>query len=161
MSSGDGPEDQVGHELHHIPGREVLAGLLVVFFVEPADQLLEDGAHGVVVQAGQADVAVLVEHGVGTEVDVVGGELLDEAAQDVGLDQRRDLVAKLEFFQNLLDVGRKAVQVGLEVGLELLLLGPGPEVLQGERRDVVEGVPGGSGTARRVCWRCPRHRAAY
>ena len=53
-----------------------------------------------------------------------------------------DLVAKLEFFQNLLDVGRKAVQVGLEVGLELLLLAPGPEVFKGERRDVVEGVPG-------------------
>ena len=57
-------------------------------------------------------------------------------------DQRRNLVAELELVQDLLDVGREAVQVGLEVGLELLLLGPGAQVAQGERGGVVEGLPG-------------------
>ena len=66
-------------------GREVLAGLFVVLFVEAADQLLEDRAHGVVVEAGQPDVAAPVEHRVGAEVDVVGEELLDQAAEDVGI----------------------------------------------------------------------------
>ena len=88
-------------------------------------------------------------------------ELLDEAAEDVGLHQRGDLVAELEFVQNFLDVGGKTVEVGLEVGLELLLFGPGPEVPQGEGRDVIESVPGR--VAQRSCsgWRRPRHRAAY
>ena len=69
-------------------------------------------------------------------------ELFDKTAEDVGINQRRDLVAELEFFQNLLDVRRKPVQVGLEVGLEFLLLGPGLEVPEGERGDVVKRVPG-------------------
>jgi hypothetical protein len=34
----------------YIARREVLAGFLVVFLIEAADQLFEDGAHGVVVQ---------------------------------------------------------------------------------------------------------------
>ena len=52
---GDRQEDQAGHELDGVAGRPVLAGLLVVLLVEAADQLLEDGAHGVVVEARVPD----------------------------------------------------------------------------------------------------------
>ena len=106
----------------------MLAGLLVVLFVEAADQFLEDRAHAVVVQTGQANVPVLVEDRVGAEVDVFVGELLDEAAENVGLHERRDLIAELEFIQDLLDVRREAVKIGLKVGSELLLLRTGAEV---------------------------------
>ena len=140
-SVGHGLEDQVGHKPHYIPGREVLAGLFVVFLVEPADQLLENRAHGVVVQAGQADIPVLVVNRVGAEVNIVGGELLDEAAQNFSIDKRLDLIAELELVQYLLDVSRKAFKVGFEVGPELVLLGPGSQVPEGERGNVIEGVP--------------------
>ena len=40
-----------------------------------------------------------------------------------------------------LHVGREAVDVGLEVGRELLAAGAGPQVAQGELRGVVEGLP--------------------
>ena len=122
--SAIGQEDQVGHQPHHVARRPVLAGLLVVLLVEAADQLLEDGAHGVVVEAGQLDRAVAVQHRLGAEVDRRVQELLDERAQDVGLRQARDLVAELEVVEDLLHVGREAVEVGLEVGPELLLAGP-------------------------------------
>ena len=69
-------------------------------------------------------------------------ELLDEAAKDVGIDQCGDLVAELELFQDLLDVRREAVEVGLEVRLELLCLGTGAQVSQGKGRVVVEGLAG-------------------
>ena len=49
---GDRQEDQVGHQLHRVARRPVLAGFLVVLLVEAADELLEDRAHGVVVEAG-------------------------------------------------------------------------------------------------------------
>ena len=49
---GDRQEDQVRHQLDGVARRPVLAGLLVVLLVEAADQLLEDRAHGVVVEAG-------------------------------------------------------------------------------------------------------------
>ena len=48
---GDRQKDQIGHKLDHVARREMLAGLLVVFLVEAADQLLKDRAHPVVVEA--------------------------------------------------------------------------------------------------------------
>ena len=62
---GDGQEDQLRHELDGVARRPVLAGLLVVLLVEAADQLLEDRAHGVVVEAGVLHRAVAVQHRVG------------------------------------------------------------------------------------------------
>ena len=57
----DGQEHQLRHELHGVAGRPVLAGLLVVVLVESPYQVLEDGAHGVVVQPGQPDLPVIVQ----------------------------------------------------------------------------------------------------
>ena len=53
-----------------------------------------------------------------------------------------DLVSELEAVKNVLDVGREAVQVGLEVSLELLLTGASPKIPEGKLRRVVEGLPG-------------------
>ncbi|OPY18727.1 MAG: hypothetical protein A4E74_00377 [Syntrophus sp. PtaB.Bin075] len=102
---GHRQENQVSHELDHIAGREVLTGFFVVFFVEAADQLLEDGAHRVVVECWKQLVAVHVLHWFGTEIDAAVEELFDQVAEDVRLDQRGDLVAELELVENLLDVG--------------------------------------------------------
>jgi len=51
---GDGEEDEVGHEADDVAWGEVFAGFFVIFFVEAADELFEDGAHGVVVEGGEA-----------------------------------------------------------------------------------------------------------
>ena len=71
-----------------------------------------------VVERREKLVAVHVLHRLGAEVDAVVEELLDQVAEDVGLDQGRDLVAELELVEDLLDVGRKAVQIRFEIGLE-------------------------------------------
>jgi hypothetical protein len=110
----------------------VLARLLVVLLVELADQLLEDRAHRVVVDAGRRQVDLGIE------------ELVDQRAERVGARERRQLVAELEVLEDVLDVGREAVEVVLEVGQELLLAAAGLEVAQGELRGVVEGLAGGS-----------------
>ena len=127
----DGQEDEVRHQAHGVARRPVLAGLLVVLLVELADQLLEDRAHRVVVDAGRREVDVGIE------------ELVDQRAEGVGLGQRRELVAELEVVEDVLDVGREAVEVVLEVGEELLLAAAGLEVAQGELRGVVEGLARG------------------
>ena len=59
----DRHENQVRHQFHHVTRSEVLSGLLVVLFVEPPDQFLENCSHGVVVETRQAHTAVLVQHG--------------------------------------------------------------------------------------------------
>ena len=150
---GDGQEDERRHQPHGVARRPVLARLLVVLLVEAADQLLEDRAHPVVVEAGRPDRAVSVLYRGGAEVDVRRGELLDERTQGVGLREPRDLVTELEVLENVLYVGREAVEVGLEVGPELLPARAGPEVVQGELRGVVEGLSrppvGGPRPARR------------
>ena len=86
------------------------------------------------------------------EVDVRVEELLDQRAEGVGLGQAWDLVAELEVVEDVLHVRREAVEVGLEVGLELLLAGAGLEVAQGELRGVVERLAGGLRRARRPGW---------
>jgi hypothetical protein len=121
----------------------VLAGFLVVLLVEAPHQLLEDGTHAVVVQARVLHRAVAVENRLGAQVDVRRQELLDQGAEGVGLGQPRDLVAELEVVEDLLDIGREAVEVGHEIGPELLLAGARAQVAQGKLGGVVEGLTGG------------------
>ena len=109
----------------------------------------------VVVEAGMLDRAVAVQHRVGAQVDVRDEELLDQRAEGVGLGEPRNLVAELEVLEDVLHVGREAVEVGLEVGLELLLAGAGLEVAQRELRGVVEGLPGGLPQRLRPGWTMP------
>ncbi len=128
----DGQEDEVRHQSNGVARRPVLAGLFVVFLVELADQFLEDRAHGVVVDAGGGERSMS-----GIE------EFVDQRADGVGLGERGELVAELEVFEDVLDVGREAVEVVLEVGEQLLLAAAGFEVAQRELRGVVERLAGG------------------
>ena len=114
----DGQEHEVRHQSNGIARRPVLACFLVVLLVELADQLLEDRAHRVVVDAGRREVDLGVE------------ELVDQRADRVGLRERRELVAELEVVEDVLDVRREAVEVVLEVGQELLLAAARFEVAQ-------------------------------
>jgi hypothetical protein len=82
-------------------------------------------------------------HRVGAEVDVRRKQLLDQCAERVGLGEPRNLVSEFEVLEDVLHVRREAVEVGLEVGLELLLAGAGLEVAQREPGGVVEGLAGG------------------
>ena len=137
---GDGEEHQFCHEVHGVPGREVLPRLLVVVLIETPDQLLEDRSHTVVVQALMPHRAVGVHHGIRAQIDGGRGELLDHGAQCVGFGEARELVAELEVVEDVLDVRREAVQVILEVGFELLTADLGPQVVEGEPGGVVEGL---------------------
>ena len=129
---GDGEEDELRHQPHGVARRPVLARLLVVLLVEAPDQFLEDRAHPVVVEAGMSDGAVGVLDRGGAQVDVGRGELLDQRAEGVGLREPGNLVAELEVLEDVLHVRGEAVEVGLEVRLELLSAGSGPQVAQGE-----------------------------
>ena len=63
----------------------MLAGFLVVFLVEAAYQVLENGTHGVVVQAGQFDGAVIVLDRVRAEIDVGREVPGDQGSQSIAL----------------------------------------------------------------------------
>ena len=84
----------------------------------------------------------MVVEPLGTEVDVRRQELLDQRAEGVSLGEARNLVAELEVVEDVLHVRREAVQIRLEVGLELLLAGAGLEVAQRELGRVVERLSG-------------------
>ena len=58
------------------------------------------------------------------------------------LDQPGNLVAELELLQDLLDVGREAVEVRFEVGPEPLLLADRSQVAEPEGGCVIEGLAG-------------------
>ena len=94
----DGQKDEVGHEPDGVAGGPVFASFFVVFFVELADEFFEDGAHGVVIDAG------------GAEVDVGIEEFVDEGAEGVGFGEGGELVAEFEVFDDFLDVGEKPLR---------------------------------------------------
>ena len=96
------------------------------------DELFENGTHAVVVEALQTHGAVSVQNGPRAEVDRLVEELLQQEPQRMRLDQPGNLVAELELLQDLLDVGREAVEVGLEVGPEPLLLADRGQVTEPE-----------------------------
>ena len=58
-----------------------------------------------VVERREQLVAVHVLNRLGAEIDAAVEKLLNQVAEDVGLDQRGDLVAELELVEDLLDVG--------------------------------------------------------
>ena len=140
---GNGQEDQLCHQLDGVARRPVLTRLFVVLLVETAHQFLEDRAHGMVVEAGMLDRTIAVDDRSRAEVDVGRKQLLNQRTQCIGLGKARNLVAELEVLQDVLHVGRKAVQVCLKVSFELLLAGAVSQVPQGEPGSVVEGLAGG------------------
>ncbi|GBD25431.1 hypothetical protein HRbin30_00750 [bacterium HR30] len=140
---GDGFEDEAGHQADGITRSPVLTCFLVVFFVEAAHQFLEDRTHGVIVEAGQSDSSVAIEHGLRAQVDGRVEKLLDERAQGIGFGKTGDLVAELEVVDDFLHVGREAVEISAKIGLQLLAVGPCLEVPERERGGVVKGLAGG------------------
>ena len=90
-----------------------------------------------VVQAGQIAARP------GAEVDIPADKLLDDRAENIGLDHGCDLVAKLELLQNLLDVGGEAVEIRFKVRLELLACRAAGQIAQAKGRRIAEGLPGG------------------
>ena len=58
-------------------------------------------------------------------------------------DRRGIWLRELEVVEDVLDVGRETVEVGFEVGGQLLTAGAGAQVAQGEPGGVVEGLAGG------------------
>jgi len=99
---------------------EVLARLLVIVFVELSDQFLKDSSHGMIVDASRR------------KVDFGIKELVNQRADRVRFGKCGQLIAELEVVDDVLDIGREAVQVVLEIGEELLLAAARLEVAQRE-----------------------------
>ena len=76
-----------------------------------------------VIEAGVLHRTVAVQDRVRAEIDVRREKLFDQGAERVGLGQARDLIAELELVEDFLDVRREAIEIGLEIRLELLLAG--------------------------------------
>jgi len=79
----------------------------------------------VIVETGILHRAIAVQDRIRTEVDVRREELLDKGAERVRLREPRNLVSELELLEDVLDVRREPVEIGFEIGLQLLLADPG------------------------------------
>ena len=83
----DRQEDQLRHECHGIAGGPMLARLLVVLLVEAPHQFLENRPHPVVVKTRLLDRSIVVQHRLGTQIDVRRQKFLNQRAQGIGLGQ--------------------------------------------------------------------------
>ena len=126
----DGQKHEVRHQSNGVTRRPVLARFLVVLFVELPDQFLEDRSHGwLSMPAGERSIS-------GSR------NLLISVPMRIGLGKCGELIAELEILEDVLDVGREAVEVVLEIGKQLLLAAAGLQIAQRELRRIVEGLSG-------------------
>ena len=73
-------------------------GFLVVFFVETANQFLENRAHAVIVQSRILEdgfLFILINR-IGTEVNIRGHELFNHRTENVRLNHGINLIAEFE-----------------------------------------------------------------
>ena len=81
-------------------------------------------------------------------------ELVNQRADRVRFGKCGQLIAEFEVLDDVLDVGRKAVEVVFKIGEQLLLTAAGLQVTQSKLRGVVECLSGG------VAQRCSLFRDA-
>ena len=122
-------QQQVDHEMDHVAGGEVLAGVLFQRLVELPDELLEDRAHGEVVDRVRVEIHLRI------------AEPLHHLEQETRLIELGDGVVEVELLQHLAHVGAEpgdvVAQILRDVGGVGQQLG---EVVAGR---VVEGESGG------------------
>ena len=119
-------QHQVHHEVHDVAGREVLAGVLVQRLVELAEQLLEDRAHGRVVDLVRVQVDIL--------------EALEHLEQEPRFVELADGVVEVEPLQHLAHVRAEAGDVVAQVRRQVRRVGE--ELLEVVAGRVVEGEAG-------------------
>ena len=116
--------DEVSHQPDHLARREVVAGLLVRLLVEAHDEVLEEIAHLDVVDP--------------IRVQVDAGHRLDDDVKAVARIELLDLVAELELLENAPSRVGETVDVGDEIGRDVLAVAQ--QFLERVGADVVEGL---------------------
>ena len=93
--------------------------LLVVFFVEAANKLLENRPHTVIVKTGcfQDSFFLVFVDGIGREIYVRGDKFFDNCSQNISFNHSVYLIAELKLVQNLLHIGGEAVQIAFKIRL--------------------------------------------
>ena len=114
----------MGHQPDHLARGEVIARLLIRLLVEAHDEVLEEVAH--------LDVADPVR------VQVDPGHRLDDGIEAVARIELLDLVAELELLEDAPCRVGEAVDVGDEIGRDVLAVAQ--QLLESVGADVVEGL---------------------
>ena len=120
----------------------------VVFLVELTEQFLEDGSHGVVVEAWQTfnhpPCAILIGHFLHNrlhgEVDVLIRELLQKRAETICLCQVVHLLTELELVDDVLHVLREPIEILNDIHLQTLRVNLVLQRLHREGTGVVEWI---------------------
>ena len=144
-------ENQIRHQLHNVTRCPVFTGFFIIFFVELANKLFKNGAHSVIVQAGMFEnrLRLVFVDWLWAQVDIRRYEFLYNSTKNIRFNHRRNLIAEFKLGKNLLYIGRKTIQISLEVLLECLLFGTTGQVFQTEwgritkclTGNIIEGRP--------------------
>ena len=140
---------QLSEQTNIVTRCEVLTGFgHIVFLVELTEQFLEDGSHGVVVEAWQTfnhlPCAILIGHFLHNrlhgEVDVLIRELLQKRTETICLCQVVHLLTELELVDDVLHVLRESIEILNDVHLQTLRVNLVLQRLHREGTGVVEWI---------------------
>ena len=113
----------MGQQGYGVTRGEVFSRFLVVFFIETAEEFLEDGAHADVGEGGYLQAVRALDIFIG-EIDAGVGDALDDGQQAVVIGQFLGLGEIIEVFQNVPDILAVAVEIfGKIVVQEIVVVG--------------------------------------
>lgn len=136
----DGEDGEVGKEFDIVARGEVFSGFGdAVFFIELAQELLKERAHGVVVDAREKDVALGIEEGIDAEIDGTVGELLEDGAQTLTRDEIFHHLLELEMLNDVLHIARKSIEIVEEGLMKGFVVGVDEKAFHGVGGKIVEG----------------------
>ena len=124
-------EQEVSHQIDNIPAGEVRSGFLSKGFREPLYQVFKDVP------------AVNSTYFVRAEIALWRRKLLDDKVEGVALHHSLDDVVKIEFGQNILDIGREPSQIVPEVGFDVIRVSQ--QLFKCELAGIVELITGSLG----------------
>ena len=84
---------------------------------------------------------IAVQNGGKTQIDRRIKKLLNQGAERIGFGEARELIAELEVIEDLLYVGREAVEICLKIRPELLLACARAKVAQCKLRGIIKCFP--------------------
>ena len=142
-------DSQLPQQTNIVTRCEVFTGFgHVVFLVELTEQFLEDGSHGVVVEAWQTFYHFLcaiffchfLHNRLNGEVDVLICELLKKRAKATCLSKVIHLLTELELINDVLNILRKPIEILNDIHLQTLWVYLVLQGLHCESRSIVERI---------------------
>ena len=113
---------------------------LVIFFIKLTNQFFKNSPHSMIIQCRQLDCrhCIICINRFWAQVDGRRNKLFNNSTKNVCINHCINLITKLEFFQNFLNIRRKTIKICFKISFKCLFLCTTCQIFQQERRSITK-----------------------